>query len=230
MIINGKWDLKMLPHREKQWAIWNERPRGWEPDRLDSVVEHLRPGYKIFDIGAEQGDFSALWACHGAQVAMVEPQPAFWPGIKATWEMNTDVPPLGTFCGFATHPGEANSRPTAPYQWVTEAHGEIEPEPHFMRTFDYPDLKKTTIDMMTREYGAPDGITMDIEGAELQALRGGATTLMEDRPEVWVSVHPVFMKDYHDTKESLLLFMEQMEYNAEHLATDHEEHWLFLPR
>lgn len=62
-------------------------------------------------------------------------------------------------------------------------------------------------------------------------LTGARRTLQNHRPRVWVSIHPQFMDDTHgDTPEELQAFMSELGYEAEHLATDHEEHWLFSPK
>jgi hypothetical protein len=37
-------------------------------------------------------------------------------------------------------------------------------------------------------------------------------------------------RDYGHTKADLLFFMDAQDYEAELLAVDHEEHWLFLPK
>jgi len=231
MKLNGKHELNLPEERQKQWQTWADRGTNWEPERLDSIMDYLADGedHMVFDIGSERGDFPALWSTAGAKVVLVEPSEKFWPEIRETWNLNNTVPPLGMVVGFC---GPERRGPRAPLgTWPAPALGEYHPDPGFYRIVDYPDATVVTIDELTDVFGCPTAISMDIEGAELQALRGGTHTFLEHRcPAVWVSVHPDFMPQFHDKKENLLLFMEQMEYNAELLATDHEEHWMFTPR
>lgn len=72
---------------------------------------------------------------------------------------------------------------------------------------------------------------MDTEGSELRVLQGAERVLADQRPLVWVSVHPQFSIDmYGLTREDLLAFMRAHGYRCEQLAIDHEEHWLFWPK
>lgn len=160
---------------------------------------------------------------------MVEPNGLFWPEIREVWNLNNDSPPLGMVVGFAGP--ERRGPNTGIGMWPQDAMGQYHEDPGFHRIIDYPEARVITIDELTDTFGCPHAISMDIEGAELQALRGGTHTFLEHRcPAVWVSVHPDFMPQFHDTKDSLLLFMDQMNYDAELLAVDHEEHWLFTSR
>lgn len=229
MLLNGKHELNLPEERQKQWQTWADRGTNWEEERIDSIMGFLDKSDLIFDIGSERGDFPALWSTRGARVVMVEPSDRFWPEIRETWNLNNNGTPLGMYVGFCG-PQQRGSRGN-PSLWPPEAMGEYHPDPGFYRIVDYPDAPIFTIDELTETFGAPDAISMDIEGAELQALRGGTHTFLEHRcPAVWVSVHPDFMPQFNDTKENLLLFMDQMKYSAELLAVDHEEHWLFTPR
>lgn len=231
MLLNGKHELNLPADRAKQWQTWADRGTNWEPERLDSIMAALTEDSLIFDIGTERGDFPALWSTTGAQVVMVEPNPLFWPEIREVWSLNNEKLPLGMIVGFASHTASGFTPGiTHPGSWPAEAMGEYHPDPGFHRFIDYPEATIVTIDQLAEAFGPPTHISMDIEGAELQALRGGVQTFTHIRPDVWVSVHPDFMPQYNDTKASLLTFMDQMLYEAELLATDHEEHWLFTPR
>ena len=78
-------------------------------------------------------------------------------------------------------------------------------------------------------YAAPHAITIDVEGAELEVLRGASSILRIVHPLVWVSIHPTMIGQYDATREDVLEYMASYGYAATHLGTDHEEHWLFTP-
>jgi hypothetical protein len=53
----------------------------------------------------------------------------------------------------------------------------------------------TTIDAMSERHGPPDLIKIDIDGGELDALRGGAGTFRERRPHLIVETHSKLLED-----------------------------------
>lgn len=60
--VNERWDLVVPEHRVQHWL---DNPM-WEAERLDSIHANVKPGDVVYDVGAEQGDFSALfgtWVC-----------------------------------------------------------------------------------------------------------------------------------------------------------------------
>ncbi|HYD85375.1 MAG TPA: FkbM family methyltransferase, partial [Opitutus sp.] len=68
-------------------------------------------------------------------------------------------------------------------------------------------------------------VKVDVEGAELDVLRGATHLLHRLRPTLLLSVHPQFGVDVAAIREFLAL----MGYAVDHFATDHEEHWLCTP-
>lgn len=234
ILVNGRWPLVLPEHRaaRPEWP-W------WEATRLASMHAHLAPGDAIYDVGAEEGDFPALWATWGCEVAMAEPNPRVWPNIRAIWEANSLRPPLTTWPGFL---GDHVAGPapdwkgdgSTPFAWPACAFGEIIGDHGFCQLGERPDIPMTTLDQLVMVEGepAPDAITMDVEGSELHVLRGGAETLRLHRPKVWVSIHPAFMAHHYgiaDGTAAVREFFAELGYRDTYLCTDHEEHWMFLP-
>ncbi|MDP1889649.1 MAG: FkbM family methyltransferase [Gemmatimonadaceae bacterium] len=50
-------------------------------------------------------------------------------------------------------------------------------------------VEAVTIDTLSSRYGAPDVLFVDVEGFELQALRGAAQTLKAHQPDLYVEAH-----------------------------------------
>jgi hypothetical protein len=97
--INGRddWTLLLPEHRHfrREWP-W------FEAGRLHAMRHFIGDGDVVFDIGAEEGDFPALWATWGAEVVLVEPNDRVWPNIRAIFEANDlGHRVLATFSGFA---------------------------------------------------------------------------------------------------------------------------------
>lgn len=226
-LINSRWTLKLPAHR----AARPEWVTGWEVERIGSMHEHLgMGGHTVYDIGAEEGDLPALWASWGNDVALFEPNDRVWPNPKAIFVAN-GLTPLATFSGFAAdHDGQGWRQNLHIQGWPASAGGELIGDHGFCNLCERPDIERVTVDSVACVIDPPTAITMDVEGAELRVLIGAHGTLMTHRPLVWVSIHPQFMDDaHHDSPEDLHDYMRACGYSAEHLATDHEEHWFFHP-
>lgn len=199
-------------------------------------------GDVVWDIGAEEGDFPALFAQWGAKVVLIEPNPKVWPNIRVIFEANLLTESiLGGFVGFASdktadaefgdEPGELlmflGSRfPECAYGEVIGNHGFR----HLAQETDTTPQAKIDDLIRLRGFPVPTHITMDIEGSELVALRGAIGTMRQHRPYVWVSVHPDPLKDFYcqDPGEVYDL-MESLDYKRVFLTFDHESHELFVP-
>jgi hypothetical protein len=116
--------------------------------------------------------------------------------------------------------------------WPRCAHGPVIADHGFCNLSERPDIPSITLDDYAYGYGPlPDVITIDSEGSELRVLRGAGELLTEKRPTVFVSVHPDFMREmYQQEPSELHVFMRNLGYAGEHLATDHEEHWKYTPQ
>jgi FkbM family methyltransferase len=184
--------------------------------------------HTVWDIGAEEGDFPALWASWGCDVALVEPNARVWPNIKAIWDANELPDPVACFEGFAA---DASSETLGVSTgWPESAHGEVIGDHGFLNLCERPDVQRIRIDDMAGIVDPPTAITVDVEGAELHVLAGAEQTLREHRPLVWVSVHPEFMWDMYDhTPEMLDGFMDGCGYESTFLCVDHERHEFYSP-
>lgn len=238
-LINGRWPLILPKHRadRPQWP-W------WEATRLAAMRHFIRENDVVFDIGAEEGDFPALFASWGAQVVMFEPNPKVWPNIKYIFDEN-GLKPRACVAAFA---GEDDYWPSDSELfsgadqldirngsvefkksdgWPDCADGELIGDHGFMNLSERPDIPRVRIDSVGI---VPQVITIDTEGSELRVLRGAEETLTKHRPIVFVSVHGEFMfEQYEDQEEDLHKFMKDRGYHGTFLTKDHEEHWLFHP-
>lgn len=229
----------ILPHFLATWDVWSY----WERERIDSMAQHLKKGDVLFDIGTEVGWMSVVLASMvGAEnMVLIEPTPEFWPNIKETWERNLDKPPLACYTGlvgdktvktgednftrgFPKHVGDKLVNGMA-YRYI---HNNDDPEIVRQKR----NRPEDTIDDLVKQHGiVPDALTMDTEGSELPILRGAEKTIKQYKPLIWVSIHPdLAQRDYNVTDGDTQKYLYSLGYTGEHLATDHEEHWLFTPK
>lgn len=218
--LNGKWVLNLPTHR----AIRPEWATGWERERLDSMHKRLVDGDVVYDIGAEEGDMSALYASWGCKVVLVEPNPVVWPCTKASFALN-DLTPAACFVGMVADDNDRDEGTVLVDGWPECADGKIVTA-HGFSQYGTDAAPTTTIDKLTERTGlVPDAITIDVEGAELHVLRGATHTLRYARPKVWCSVHPEDMiTRYGHGMVDLFALMEAFGYRYELLAYDHELH------
>jgi hypothetical protein len=95
-LVCKKYRVKVPEFLEERWIP------DWEAERFASMRANLKEGDTLFDVGAEAGWISAIYAqfVGGGNMVLVEPCAELWPSIKATWEANELGIPRLTACGF----------------------------------------------------------------------------------------------------------------------------------
>jgi len=76
---------------------------------------------------------------------------------------------------------------------------------------------------------APCMIKCDVEGAELQVLKGATRILRQFRPTLLLSVHPPYLPRFGSSVEEIRDLLVRTGYGVEIIDIDHEEHWLCRP-
>lgn len=227
-IYSGDVDDLWLPDHLHRWDVHAV----WERERYDSMSEHLDPADTLWVIGAEHGYMAALWARLVGNTVLVEPSPEFWPNIRMTWEHNHLRTPAATVQALV---GEGASGPAAELwsgTWPPCANSDVECPAQAYRYLHNPKdatvIPTVTLDLLAAQIGVPDAVSIDIEGAEILALRGAQHLLAED-VQWWVSIHPdLIERDYQPyTADDVLTLMASHGYGAELLAVDHEHHYRF---
>lgn len=219
--------VRLPSHRAIQWL----RDPTFERERIRTMAQVVQPDDVVFDIGAEQGDMSALyasWVPDGG-VVLVEPNPKFWPCIRATFEENGLADPLAMFVGFCSSVGGTDPASWC-RDWPTASTGTIDPAAGFCHLAEQAELPSLDVDTIARYVRPPNVITIDVEGAELEVLKGAAFTLKHTRPTVFVSVHERFLRHHFgQTATDVYRFLRSHDYDLFHLGSDHEQHVMAVP-
>ena len=132
------------------------------------------PGGLVFDVGANQGEYSEMYAAEGARVIALEPNTAFADRLRAL-ARTADIHPV--FSAIGDQPGEAvlNVCSTPGFSTLVDRKADwIETSP------DYKDVRwthtltvpVTTLDLLAEEFGQPEYVKIDVEGFEINVLRG----------------------------------------------------------
>lgn len=225
--VAGRWPLKVLEHRTKSTDF-----ASWEKEFLTVFAGSLKPGDIVFDVGAEEGEFSALAAkmAGGSNVHMFEPRQQIWNNIRAVWRLNGLERPGGCWAGFAS---DSTSDPapgkSAFVPWPRTRGGDgLHLHSRFESLLRRKGIPSITIDDYVDITGiSPSVIAMDIEGAEVLAVRGALETLSRARPVVHVSVHVHMIPEYGCREEELFRTFSRLGYRSRLISVDHDEHWVF---
>lgn len=226
---NGSWEYRLvLPEPLASWDVYGV----WERERVHSMREHLKPGMTLFDVGAEHGWCSLVYASMVGpeNMVLIEPEPSFWPNIEATWHKNFSADPRACYWGLVSDKTTDNTDTFAP--WPTQTDGPLIDRNAYQYIHQHTEgLGEMRLDDLVARSGiAPDAITIDVEGAELLVLQGAAETLRQHHPLCWVSVHPdLGERDYGVVPADVHDFMNAAGYMGAFLGRDHEEHWFFQP-
>jgi FkbM family methyltransferase len=243
--INGKWWLNLPRHRVE----FHEARPLWEAGRLASCSERIRPGMTVYDIGAEHGDFTALyrqWVTDRGRVIPFEPSPPYWPCIRETFEANEYAPPAAWFAGFASactdlspiteHTATIDGTPRDGWPACAyEANSDVD----IGRFRHLIQEGRTTPQIRVDEFAAktglrPDVVVIDVEGAEHDVLEGMTELLADPLPLlVYVSVHDIGEWNslsgwYNHTAADLDEHMDKFRFGREELAYNGEGERFFL--
>jgi len=165
-------------------------------------------------------------------IVLIEPSCEFWSTIKMIWDSNKLKAPLSSFCGFIGNevdPKRRDDYATWPKCIDLDPIDHARPYKSIHNKEHRANTRAKSVDKMVEETKiTPDILNIDIEGAELLALKGARNTLKNNRMKVWVSIHSDLLeKNYGSKKRDVLEFMNSLGYKGEKLGVDHEQHYFF---
>lgn len=136
----------------------------------------IRPGDLCFDIGAHLGDRIHAWSKLGARVIALEPHPGLMNWLRRWYGKREDIVLLEQ--AVSDRSGKVNlwisrlspSVSTISYDWLTT----VRRNRRFAgaRWEEQVRVSVTTLDMLITQYGKPAFCKIDVEGAELNVLKG----------------------------------------------------------
>jgi FkbM family methyltransferase len=147
-----------------------------------NLLEGRRKSDLIFDVGANQGSKTAIFLRLGARVVAVEPDEANQQILKEMFLRRRFVPKpvhiigkaLGERCAVETmwidEPGSAKN--TLSQKWVQTLRNDDERFGHRLNFKQRKEVETTTLENLIVDHGLPIYIKIDVEGFELNVLRG----------------------------------------------------------
>jgi FkbM family methyltransferase len=136
--------------------------------------QFFQAGDVVFDIGANQGEYSEIYALERARVVAVEPNNAFRTRLEAL-ARTYDIHPV--FKAVSHAPGTAvlNVCSTPGFStlvkpgvdWMVES-----PDYESVSWTHTLEVNVTTLDQLAKEFGEPEYVKIDVEGFEINVLNG----------------------------------------------------------
>lgn len=157
----------------------------YELEMQTALTNLLKPGDRFFDIGANAGFFSLIGANvvgpKGSCISF-DPDPANQISISAQRDLNQFAHWQSVACAISDQSGRLKFTSEGPGSPTARLQTNSQEGPGF-------EADAMTIDQACAIYGSPDLIKMDIEGAEILALKGATKTLREIRPTLLIELH-----------------------------------------
>lgn len=210
-------DLRFHCHLNEHMANQLYWRGAYSWSQLRVLDELLTPAMTFVDVGANQGEF-ALFAAKrltDGQVYAFEPMSEMFGRLNRNVEANsfTNITTIqeGLWDEAAEHVIYTSSEA---FDDGTQNEGLGTLFPHATRTEPVETIHSTTLDafVVEHEVSRVDVIKIDIEGAELRALRGAADTVARFRPTILVEA------DRRQAEASGI----ELEALFDHLAATHE--------
>lgn len=150
------------------------------PDRAGRMrrfyAGFIRPGDLCFDIGAHAGSRLRVWLALGARVVAVEPQPTFLNLLRRLYGGRAGVVLEG--CALGAAPGEAQMFVSRRTPTVSTLSREWMVSVAQARSFasvrweQAVPVRVETLDALIERHGLPQFCKLDVEGYELEVLKG----------------------------------------------------------
>lgn len=139
-------------------------------------AQFIKPGDLCFDVGAHVGNRLRIWQALGARTIALEPQPHLMRWLQRLYGRQNNIVLLEAAAGAGS--GTATLHISSRTPTVTSLSADwistVQQDPAFSRvrwdrTVNVP---VTTLDLLIAEHGAPAFCKIDVEGFELEVLRG----------------------------------------------------------
>ncbi len=179
--------VSTLPGGERVRVSARHRQLSWNPEEYRAFRKAVRPGSIVFDVGANVGAYTVLfaaWAGPAGRVFAFEPAPAALAGLRQHVALNgladrVEIVPAAASHGVGTArfqiDGASGSNALAP---LAASGATI-------------DVDTISLDAFCdRRALRPDVVKIDVEGAELDVLKGGRRVLSSSELQVFLELHP----------------------------------------
>lgn len=190
----------------QQWLIYF----GFLNDRPDGLHGLVKPGFNIIDVGGNIGQTSmelSGMVSHNGRIWAFEPDPLNYSKFKTHLELN-DLPNIEAINkGLGSHEHQARMMPKTEHN---RGGSNVQLEDHGQGV----QVEITTLDRFVADRGIRANlIKIDVEGYEMEVLKGAEGTLRSQRPILFVEVDDELLRAKGTSPSAVIAFVEALGYN-----------------
>jgi FkbM family methyltransferase len=226
--LSGYPRVYLFVERFRAWVNWDKRV----------YLSFVRRGNIVLDIGANVGAhtvfFSHLVGNHG-RVFAFEPLSENIDALKETIRLRSRSPNVRIFQAAVGTPGDSGRRVvmTAPEQDLTQASLRVQAAGSWRQQSarEY-EVSLTSLDAEPEVRYLPsiDVIKIDVEGGELDVLKGGAQTIRRHYPVIYCEVYEEWAAKFGYAPADLVSFVRFLGYTGARVISKGAVHALPLDR
>jgi FkbM family methyltransferase len=206
-------------------AIWAGT---YESEFAEAIARGLKPGNVCYDIGGYRGYMAGVMALAGAsKVFVFEPLPMNQKALRRLCELNPKLPIELLPVAIGKADGLTMLKVMADPSMGKLASSSFQPESAFQ---DELEIGIRSIDTQVEEgkIPPPDLVKVDVEGAELDVLRGATRVLTVSRPSLFLEAHSASLE------RSCSQMLQNLGYKVHRLGSEpsrdeHARHLVCLP-
>ncbi len=181
--------VSTLPGGERIRAAARYRQLSWNPEEYGAFRAAVRPGAVVLDVGANVGSYTllfAMWAGATGRVFAFEPAPEARDGLRMHVALNGLEGRVEIVAAAA-----AASVGTARVRIDGASGANALAAGLYHAAAGYIDVETTTIDAFCERHRTrPDVLKIDVEGAELDVLKGARRVLAQQDLQAFLEFHP----------------------------------------
>jgi FkbM family methyltransferase len=216
----------VLPGGEVVMAVPAFRHISWNPDEYAAFRAVVRPGAVILEAGANVGAYTVLfaqWTGAAGRVFAFEPDPVAFDGLQLHVALNQVGDRVTSLQAAVSDRDGQLQFASFESSGISRLASSADAESATIR-----DVRATSIDGFCAGEGVtPTVIKIDVEGAELAALRGARDTIARagSHLQLFVEMHPQLWPGLGITADDLRAECDAQGLAAEHLDGSRENVW-----
>ena len=175
-------------------------------EEMQAFIRTISGKLCLLDVGAHYGIFSLVFAKRPNTVALAfEPSSSTYEMLRYHQQANPDcnIKPFQLALGASE--GKLKMQQDGTHLVAVSTEGSI---PETILEVDV-----TTIDTFVQQHNiVPDVMKIDVEGFELNVLKGASAFLSQNNPLIFLEVHPTFLEENGDSVDELINFLFKFNY------------------
>lgn len=210
--IPGNYEFDARSHILKRVLLEKE----YEPKIVKLILENTNSSQDAINIGANIGLYSNLLAFNidsNKKVLAIEPTPSAYKLLNNNIHRNSNVRKIITFNGIATDDEEEHEINIIEGKEEYSSLGNLVHTSVVNEKFIKEKVKGVTIDSLVNLHKIKPGImVIDVEGAELNVLKGATETLRNYHPIIISELDDALLSEQNSSSKELIKFLKEFDY------------------